>query len=715
MKPLVALLACLQALAWGTAVRAATQPGEAPPDLVVIVDTSKSMSRPGMDRERSSLLVAKLLSDIVPGDLAVVRLLDLVRDGRLLPSLKTAEEGACDEDPNESCHRVKPSSDWGGDARKGLFGLEARPARGDTAFKQGLDAHLAQVSDNSLFFLSFRAAQGLFDQHDQEHRSAGNRAVVWLSDGKDENVGALVPAVGDLQHAGVDIRAMVFRQGDETIPRRLGLPVDRINSPADLMRSFAQVFRHLVRAPYRVDDLLAKAPDLDVRPDVEELWVVVYGDDTLGEVVMTGPGGEARGDYAADRWPGAGAYRVIHMTSPTPGAWHLQAEGGGLGVAYALVQRSSLAPALLEPARARAEERVRLVAGVRTGRAAQPISHAQALEGVRILATIEGREVALHDDGKDGDEQAGDGRFSAWYRFARTGTIPVALHLTGPVADRRASAEVSVSGFFHYRGPPLEVDLGRIQAPGRSCRTLTPRVEQQGEMPFVLEDLRPVPAGLALRLEAGARLLTPDGAARPWKAGDPLELCLDATEAAASNSALGEPWLRLRMDGSDQADQRIELRLRWRVVGLTFWQRWGWLILALLALAVATFLALGYILPYRFQRALAISFAPERDELDTYPPQTLRAWRGVGIGCYRNARAYLHPDFRLTGWAQGGLAVLQAERFATRVLPQKELTLSREDYDGSFTPVPDEGEGVRLGEVYRIGDSGPFFRLTVRR
>src|SRR5437764_783160 len=56
--------------------------GQTTADVVVVVDTSTSISKAGMDPERTSLLVAKLLADIVPGDLAVVRLLDLSKDAR---------------------------------------------------------------------------------------------------------------------------------------------------------------------------------------------------------------------------------------------------------------------------------------------------------------------------------------------------------------------------------------------------------------------------------------------------------------------------------------------------------------------------------------------------------------------------------------------------------------------------------------------------------
>jgi hypothetical protein len=152
----------------------------------------------------------------------------------------------------------------------------------------------------------------------------------------------------------------------------------------------------------------------------------------------------------------------------------------------------------------------------------------------------------------------------------------------------------------------------------------------------------------------------------------------------------------------------------WEVHGLGFWQRWGWLVLLILAVLAAVFAALGYILPKRFQPTLAIGFGPEREDLDEYPPQSIRNWRGIGVGFYRNARAFLHPDFRLTGRAQGSLAGLYAQGTATWVRGQRGLALYREDAAGDWTQVPTQGEQTRPGEVYRIGDTGPFFRLSAR-
>ena len=147
---------------------------------------------------------------------------------------------------------------------------------------------------------------------------------------------------------------------------------------------------------------------------------------------------------------------------------------------------------------------------------------------------------------------------------------------------------------------------------------------------------------------------------------------------------------------------------------LSWWQRWGWLVLSVLGLLAALFVALGFILPKRFQRTLSLSFAPELDDVDDTPPLAIYTWRGVGIGFYRDARAFLHGDFRISGRARGALAGLFAEAGGARVRPGKGLSLFRQDLGAAWEEVSPEGERVRAGEVYRIGDQGPYFRIALR-
>lgn len=678
-------------------------------DVVVIVDTSLSMKEPGMDPERTSLLVAKLFSDIVPGDLAVVRLLDLMADRNLLPSRSTGNTEPCKEDPSRQCEIVEQATDWMAEARKGRLGALVRPGRGDSSYKQSLDGHLAQVGGNSLFGLGFAAAQGIFDQHQGQEVP---RAVIWLSDGRDEDPAPLRQAIADMTAAGTAVEAVVFGRGDPSLAREAGLEVRQTASPAQLMKAFAGAFRRIVQAPYEIDSEVAVAPAFEMKPDVREAWIVVYGDDSLGDVSLTGPQGLVRADYARDSQPGAGAYRVAYLENPTAGSWTVQAQGGGPGVAFAVVQRSALAPALLAPQTAVAGAQVPVVAGLSSGSGAL-VAEPRVLGETRMSAFVEGRWIDLADKGSNGDAKAGDGRFSAWATFQTVGDAPVRVRAVSPLLDRTVEAVVKVSGSFESAGP-VEVDLGTLQAGSSACRPVRLAGRHQGAVPFELRRLRGLPSGHSLKVRLPGVELQPGDAALPIAPGDAVEVCLQASRQAPSSSAGGEPWLELRVAGTSDAVHAVPVKLRWRMAGLTFWQRWGWLILILLGVLIALFVICGFVLPKRFQPSLAVAFVPDRRELDEQTPEPVTQWKGVGIGFYRNARAFLHASFRLNGNPRGALAGLFAESMGTWVRPGRASSLFRETLDGDWETVGIDGRRARSGDVYRIGDSGPFFRISSR-
>src|SRR6185312_7840570 len=198
---------------------------QAKADVVVVVDTSTSMREPGMDPERASLLVTKLLTDIVPGDLAVVRLLDLHSDEDVLPSRRTGETMPCSEDPTRTCNRVEEAINWEAAARSKKLGALVRPSRGDTGYKQQLERHLEQRANNSLFHLALRAGQGIFD----EHRKAGGqsrdvpRTIIWLSDGTSDAPDAVREVLHELAAEGTVVEPIVFGRGDTALAKSAGL------------------------------------------------------------------------------------------------------------------------------------------------------------------------------------------------------------------------------------------------------------------------------------------------------------------------------------------------------------------------------------------------------------------------------------------------------------------------------------------------------------
>ena len=679
-------------------------------DVVVIVDTSTSMHDPGMDPERASLLVTKLLADIVPGDLAVVRLLDLSGDKAWLPRSETGQTMPCSEDTSKTCQRVEPTSDWDKDARAGRFGVLPRPSRADADYKRTLVGHLEQKANNSQFNLAFQAALGVFDQHP----GSSPRKVMWLSDGKSDSVPKLQEAIAAVKASGAGIEAIVFGNGEVDLPKRMGVDTLKVTNPAEMMKAFANAFRDIVKAPFRIDNLVSAQPQFEMKSNVQEAWVVVYGDNSLTGADIQGPGGTVKADYAADQWPTAGAYRVAYVQRPATGEWTVRVQGGGPAAAYAVIQRSDLLPVLVSPAKVLAGVEVPLVVEIRSGINGEAIADAELLKDALVTAEIEGGKVDLVDNGTSGDATANDGRYSGMAKFSKSGEIPVRLHLKSAIAESDHEAKVSVGGQFNYTGGPLQIDLGSLGVNAETCRPLVFRADHQGEVAFELQSLKSPPSGHTLEVRLPTGVLAADSGAASAKPQDTLNVCLKTAARIASSHADGEPWLALRVQGSDRPEHQIVLKLRWQVQGLSFWALWGWLVELVLAALALLFIALGFILPQRFSGALAVTFVPDRNELDEQSPQPVLQWRGVGIGFYRHARAYLHPDFRLSGKSRGALAGLFAERGGNRAAPGAGFGLFRETLHGDWEPVPPEGCRCRAGDVYRVGSHGPFFRIAAR-
>jgi len=686
------------------------QDDRATADVVVIVDTSLSMKERGMDPERTSLLVAKLFSDIVPGDLAVVRLLDLRADQNLLPNRPTGQTQPCPEDPGRQCQVVEQATDWMTEARKGRLGALVRPSRGDAAFKQSLDGHLAQVGGNSPFELAFSAAQGIFDQHGKRQVP---RTVIWLSDGRADDPQATKQAIAGMKASGSGVTAVVLGRGDLRLAREAGLDAQQVASPVQLMKAFAGAFRRIVQAPYEIDNEVASAPSFEMQPDVREAWIVVYGNDSLGEVSIAGPQGTVRADAAKDSQPGAGAYKVAYLERPVGGRWTVQAQGGGPGVAYAVVQRSALAPALLAPSSAVAGIRTQLIVALKSGTSGAFVTDPRVLGETRMMVFVEGRWVELEDDGANGDAKKGDGRFSGWAQFETAGEARIRVRAMSPMLDRTVETVVKVAGVFESGGP-LEADLGTLKAGTTACRPAHLLGKHQGAVPFELRELREPAFGHELELSTPGGILRPGERPKLIASGAALQICLRASKRAPSSTASGEPWLELRVAGTQDSRHAVTVKLRWRVEGLSFWERWGWLILLILGILLALFVILGFVLPKRLQSSLALTFVPDRRELDEQTPQPVSQWKGVGIGFYRDARAFLHSNFRLSGNPRGALAGLHAEAAGTRVRPGRGISLFRETLDSDWETVDGEGRRARGGDVYRIGESGPFFRISSR-
>lgn len=687
-------------------------------DVVVVVDNSVSMKDPGMDPDRSSLLVSKLLADLVPGHLAVVRLLDVSRDEKWLPREETDERVPCHDDPRQTCTRVIQKGDWEELVRENRHGAKERPSRGDPAFKNELDDHLQQEIANSAFTLAFRAAQGIFDKH-QEGTAGGSdipRTVVWLSDGKPEQPENCRRALDDLKRDGVVVETILFGEGDDTFARSAGLEPRRVTNAREMMKAFAGLFRRMVGAPFQLDGEIAQQNTFEMKSHVDEAWVVIYGDKTLGNVELVSPGGGLESaSYASDVLDTAGAYKVAHFVDPAAGTWAIQVQKGGPRVAFAVVQLLDVSPYLITPGQALLGAEVTLLAGVRAGETGQKVTHPDLLSALTMTAEVDGRTVTLRDDGQGGDETAGDGQFSGKVTFSTIGEVPVRLSARSELVDREAVETVEIAGSFEYTGGPVAVDLGRLTEDASSCKSLTFDARQQGAVAFQLELLGSLPGSHALELRSAQGKLVPGGDPVALPPGEPLTVCLITGPRAGSSTATSEPWLEFRVAGTTDARHAITIQLSWQVDGLSWLERWLWLILLLLGLLSVLFLVMGYVLPDRFPRSLAVGMAESPEDLADLPPTPIKQWKGAGIGFYRDARAYLLSSFRITGKPRGAVVKLHMKKRGLWVEAARGSSLFHETPDDQWEEVRRGGQRARGGDRYRVGEGGFYFSISLSR
>lgn len=684
-------------------------------DVVLVVDTSRSMLEPGMDPERTSLLVSKLFSDIVPGKLAVLRLMSAGQDKDAVGMVQTGEFQPCREDPSQNCSGYTLPPEKQRELAEGRIrvGEKLRPQRGSAAFKSELDQHLEPVANSSYFGYSFATAGSIFEQNRAEDPDRP-QVLIWLSDGRAEDWESAKQTLKKLQSEGVGIEAIVFGRGSTDQAAEAGLPRRTTTGPAELMSAFADAFRRVVRAPFRADSRVSAKPRFSMKPEIEEAWVVIFGDTTLSRASVVGPSGEVLANFAEDQQPRAGAYKVAYLSKPTPGDWEVRASGGGADVSYAVIERSSLAPFLLEPRSVIAGVPSTLVVALRSSEGGADIRPADLGEDVKMEARFEGQTVELRDDGVAPDATAGDGRFAATITLAQPGQTTVRVRASNSFIDRSNEGVIEVSGMFRYTGGPVALDFGSLKAGEQACLPLVFSAEHVGSVPLELKALEALPSGHALELHAVGGATRPGGEALLIGPADEKQLCLVTERRAPSSSSDGRRWAEIRMRGREDAEAAVPLELTWQVEGLSFWELYKWWILGILGFLVLAFILYGFIKPHNFPRELALIYVPELADLEDNLPQPIRSWKGTGKGWYRNAQAYLTPDFRITGSKKGALVSLEAVGARSVLVKGLGGGLYRDGGDGDWDEVPEQGRRIRGGELYRIGERGPFFQTATR-
>jgi hypothetical protein len=699
-------LRCLLLIVLGYAPASAQRGLDA--DVVVLSDTSNSMTQ--NDPKNAVVLVTRLFADIVPGKLAAVRLLDITKDKAKFPHQDTGKKVPCPDKPGELCEVINLGADAIGKAVDQHLLLATRPGRGDSAYKSSLVDLLNPSAADTVYAMSWATIERLFK--DNASPEEAPRVVVWLSDGEADDWDDSREYVRRLMAQGVAIRALIFKTGKIAQVKQVGIEPYLVDgSPHELMKAFADAFRYIVQAPFRTDGLLAKEPAFTIKPRMEDVWVVMYGDESLSAAGVTRNGKTIQADYASDHYNGS-AYRVVYMKNPDEGSWEAHMTGGGPAASYAVIQRSTITPVAVAPKEVITGVAFPLVVTLRSGENGQDIMPSDLPEPIKIEAQSEGRTIPLTDDGSNGDVKGGDGKYTAMLKASKPGSLVIRVRASNSFLDRRVTVTVDAHGYFRYSGGPLDIDFGSRKAGTTVCEAPNLVAEQQGVVPFELRQRERLPEGVSIELRAGGKITAPGGDPISLAPAAGKKICLVTSRDAKTSRSEARIWVDLAVKGTDGG--MVPLRMTWSVRPLTFWERWRTLILFVLLVLLVFFIIYGYIKPYRFPPGLAIYYAPAMNELDDQTPQPVRMWRGVGIGFYRDARACLQENYRINGTVRGAASILQAgPRKAVFVKPASR-PVYREVGFQEWELVPVTGRRTGQGEIYRIGDSGPYFRLSMR-
>lgn len=364
------------------------------------------------------------------------------------------------------------------------------------------------------------------------------------------------------------------------------------------------------------------------------------------------------------------------------------------------------------PARARRE--LPLLVAARLLPAGPAAPHGEA-PPTAVQVRGDGVEVRLNDAGADGDEAAGDGLYSAIWTPPGSGELALQMTGDGGAPTLPATVALGIDDWAALRGP-ARLDLGELTSGAR------PRVglglggsDVRGAVAVEVslsgvDDRLPValvtaPDAKPLRLRAGAPVRVPlSGPPTDWALTVRVPRCPPRLVDGG-----GPATLRIAT-GQSGPEQELLITLALQTRPLPWWLCLLPWLLAALAVLAAIVIAWGFIGPARFPRTLGVVLSPEED-LEEGFFQLLRARQGTGASFYRDARACIGADFRVSGPRAGAVACLIAGRPRPRLKALSGQVLERRDADGDWTPLGPGETLAMTGVLYRTESGSLYFEL----
>ncbi len=347
----------------------------------------------------------------------------------------------------------------------------------------------------------------------------------------------------------------------------------------------------------------------------------------------------------------------------------------------------------------------------------QPAGVAAALTPPDLVrARLGDNQLQLGDDGRDGDQLAGDGIYARDWIPDQVAALEVTYTPVGGSESAAAQGHLDVKGTIRF-GPPGALDLGRLTSRSVGEASLDLRfVEVRGQFDLkVSSDYARGRSVLEVDLGQGFTELNARGLALRIQEGGnqryPLRLRVNNCPEGVTAGA--EPAGRVILETMDQLGQplRAEIPIRVEIIADAWLHCWWPVIAAILLGLLAVFILYGILSPARFPRNLAVILSPESDMDEGYP-FNIRSQKGARSGFYRNARMHITTDFQLRRSANGALARLRADRLGVFIQPLPGNSVLHLDEDNRWEPLSTEQETrVRFSTLYKNPSETLFFEF----
>ena len=335
------------------------------------------------------------------------------------------------------------------------------------------------------------------------------------------------------------------------------------------------------------------------------------------------------------------------------------------------------------------------------------------LQNIEVTGSGGEKLASLRDDGQGGDPSAGDNRYTGVWTPRQAGDQSLRFTGVGGGPAQSLTVPVRVVGTLQLPDP-IPVALGKTgsnsESQGRLDLTGT---LVKGEYPLeVSSDF--AASNSVLEIDLGQGWVALDASPKPLVLSQtghrqwPLRLRVgDCSGGVSAGQAFA-----IELKGTDADGQPLshKIPLTLEIVEDPWLHCWWPLLAAGAGALLAGIVVHGFWSPSRFSGRLGVVISPEEDMNEGFF-HPIRAQRGTGSGFYRDARAYIRQDYRLSGSAKAALACLRASGKRVQIKPAAGMPLYRLNMDGEWEALPAEETPVHFGVAYKDSMGSLFFEI----